>query len=131
MTDVCSSIRAWSPDDRLRPLLTNLIGSDDAKTKFDELMQASRAAVLAAAQESKQLTTLELDQLRYHARIWLRMAVDHVAGRETLPKQLADLLEDSDFATVREERQLAILSSQERDGWNEIWTDVRQLSRTR
>src|SRR5262249_13933470 len=101
---------------------------------------AARAAVLATAGKGvgpAKVDRRDRTRLRGQALDWLR--ADLAARRQLLEKNRAAAgavrksvqrwLKDSDLSSVRGAKELAELPHEERQGWIELWTAVREFVR--
>ena len=100
---------------------------------------ASCAALLAAAGQSKDNPPADdaaRDKFRAQALEWLKAelftwksvsATVEPAKKETVAKNLVHWKDDTDLATIRDEKELAKLSANERSEWQSFWADVDAL----
>jgi hypothetical protein len=86
-------------------------------------------------EDSRKLDGKERVRLRNQALDWLRADLKAYAflaekGKEDRGLVLRHILhwqQDSDFASVRDEKSLAALPEKERDAWRKLWAEVAAL----
>src|SRR5262249_46304778 len=100
---------------------------------------AACAASLAAAgkgEDAKDLHPEQRSKLRQRALDWLRADLtayaklvekDNKALRQALHQRLSHWQQDTDFAPVRDARELGSLPEPERKAWQKLWQDVAAL----
>jgi superkiller protein 3 len=100
---------------------------------------AACSAALAAVGQGKDADKLDLKErqrLRRQALDWLRadldgwskrLAEDAGKDKEAIHKILEHWQKDTDLASVREEKALAVLTAEERDAWKKLWANVAAL----
>lgn len=104
---------------------------------------AACAAVLAASGRGPEPVKLAADQaalLRQQARDWLRADLDAVAlqlkngksnSKNSVLPEVSSWQMDPDLADVRDSKSLERLPADEREPWQRLWGDVKQLLRDR
>jgi eukaryotic-like serine/threonine-protein kinase len=99
---------------------------------------AARAAARAAAGQGRDACNLddrERSRLRRQAQDWLRadlaaytqLAEKGKEDRQLVQQRLARWQQDTDLATLRDEKALAALPEKERMAWRQLWADVAAL----
>jgi tetratricopeptide (TPR) repeat protein len=100
---------------------------------------AACSAALAAAGQGKDADKLDAKErlrLRRQALDWLRADLDAWSkrpattapkDREAIRKVLERWQQDTDLASVRDDKPLAALAADERDAWKKLWADLNAL----
>jgi tetratricopeptide (TPR) repeat protein len=127
-----ASVRLYGDAFRADP---KLAADMDAQHRYN----AACSAALAAAGQGKdadKLDSKERQRLRLQALEWLRADLDawgkRLAGaaekdKEAVRKVLEHWQQDTDLASLRDDKALAALPAEERDRWQQLWADVGAL----